>query len=33
VRGVKSVSVQLVWDPTWQPSMMSASAREQLGWK
>ena len=33
VRGVKSVSVQLVWDPAWQPSMMSASAREQLGWK
>ena len=33
VRGVKSVSVQLVWEPAWQPSMMSAAAREQMGWK
>lgn len=33
VRGVESVSVELVWDPPWQPSMMSAAAREQLGWK
>jgi metal-sulfur cluster biosynthetic enzyme len=33
VRGVKSVSVQIVWEPAWQPSMMSAAAREQLGWK
>jgi metal-sulfur cluster biosynthetic enzyme len=33
VPGVKSVSVQLVWEPAWQPSMMSAAAREQLGWK
>jgi len=33
VRGVKSVSVQLVWEPAWQPSMMSAAARERMGWK
>jgi metal-sulfur cluster biosynthetic enzyme len=33
VRGVKSVSVQLVWEPAWQPSMMSDAARAQLGWK
>jgi metal-sulfur cluster biosynthetic enzyme len=33
VRGVKSVKIQLVWEPAWQPSMMSAAAREQLGWK
>ena len=33
VRGVTSVSVDLVWEPPWQPSMMSAAAREQLGWK
>ena len=33
VRGVKSVSVQLVWEPAWQPSMMSAAARQKLGWK
>ena len=32
VAGVKSVSVDLVWDPPWQPSMMSAAARERLGW-
>ena len=31
VRGVRSVSVELVWQPPWQPSMMSAAAREQLG--
>jgi metal-sulfur cluster biosynthetic enzyme len=33
VPGATSVSVQLVWEPAWQPSMMSAAAREQLGWK
>lgn len=32
VPGVTSVSVDLVWEPPWQPSMMSARAREQLGW-
>ena len=33
VHGVTSVSVDLVWDPPWQASMMSAAARKQLGWK
>lgn len=33
VPGVTSVSVDLVWDPLWQPSMMSPAARERLGWK
>ena len=33
VRGVTSVTVDLVWQPPWQPSMMSATAREQLGWR
>jgi len=33
VPGVKSVSVDLVWDPPWQPSMMSDAARERLGWE
>ena len=33
VPGVTSVSVDLVWEPPWQPSMMSATAREQLGWR
>lgn len=32
VRGVTSVSVALVWEPSWQPSMMSETARERLGW-
>ncbi len=32
VRGVKSVSVGLVWEPAWQPSMMFNAARERLGW-
>ena len=32
VPGVTAVSVDLVWEPPWQPSMMSAAARERLGW-
>lgn len=32
VPGVTSVTVDLVWEPPWQPSMMSADARAQLGW-
>jgi metal-sulfur cluster biosynthetic enzyme len=31
--GVTAVDVQLVWEPTWTPEMLSADAREQLGWK
>jgi metal-sulfur cluster biosynthetic enzyme len=31
VQGVKCVSVDLVWDPPWQPSMMLDAARRQLG--
>jgi len=30
--GVTSVSVDLVSEPPWQPSMMSESAHAQLGW-
>ena len=33
VSTVKSVAVDLVWEPPWQPSMMSDAARAQLGWK
>ena len=29
---VKSVTVDLVWDPPWRPSMMSDVAKERLGW-
>ena len=32
VPGVTSVTVDLVWEPPWQPSMMSADARAELGW-
>jgi metal-sulfur cluster biosynthetic enzyme len=32
VPGVEHVSVDLVWDPVWTPNMLSAKAREQLGW-
>lgn len=32
VPGVTSVTVDLVWEPPWQPSMMSDAARARLGW-
>jgi len=31
VPGVTSVDVDVVWDPPWNPSMMSEAARLQLG--
>jgi metal-sulfur cluster biosynthetic enzyme len=31
VQGVRPVSVDLVWDPPWHPSMMSDAARARLG--
>ena len=31
VPGVTEVEVQVVWDPTWDPSMMSEDARLELG--
>ncbi|HZY09847.1 MAG TPA: iron-sulfur cluster assembly protein [Bacteroidota bacterium] len=31
VSGVTSVVVQVVWDPTWNPSMMSEAAKLELG--
>ena len=31
VPGVGTVDVELVWDPAWNPSMMSEAARLQLG--
>lgn len=30
--GVASVEVTLVWEPQWNPEMLSTSARQQLGW-
>jgi metal-sulfur cluster biosynthetic enzyme len=32
VPGVRSVDVELVWEPPWRPAMMSDAARKQLGW-
>lgn len=26
------ITVNLVWEPAWEPEMMSESARRQLGW-
>lgn len=31
VRGVTDVTVDVVWDPPWEPSKMSEAARLQLG--
>lgn len=31
IPGVKEVSVDLVWDPPWNPAMMSEAAKQQLG--
>lgn len=31
VPGVRSAKVQIVWEPTWNPSMMSEAARLELG--
>ena len=30
---VRSVNVELVWEPPWHPTMMSPEAKHQLGWK
>jgi metal-sulfur cluster biosynthetic enzyme len=29
---VKSVNIELIWEPKWDISMMSEDAKEQLGW-
>lgn len=29
---VEQVDLQIVWDPSWQPEMMSGAAKKQLGW-
>jgi len=29
--GIEEVTVDLVWDPPWHPRMMSAAAKERLG--
>lgn len=29
---VRDVDLELVWEPAWDPAMMSDDAKEQLGW-
>lgn len=31
--GVVSASVEVVWEPPWNPAMMTQFARAQLGWE
>jgi len=33
VEGVKDVAVDLVWDPPWDPAMMSEAAKLELGFE
>jgi len=28
----RAVDIQLVWNPPWHPGMMSADAKQALGW-
>lgn len=30
---VQAVRVEFAWDPPWSPEMMSAEARQRLGWR
>ena len=32
VPGVAGGEVELVWDPPWEPTMMTAAGKAQLGW-
>ena len=32
IPGVSRVSVELVWEPPWEPEMMAERARRELGW-
>ncbi len=31
IEGVHQVNIEIVWEPPWDPSRMSAAARQQLG--
>ncbi len=33
VPGVRSVDIQLVWNPLWNPLMMTSAAKQTLGWE
>lgn len=32
IEGAKEVNIEIVWDPPWNPAMMSAGAKKILGW-
>jgi metal-sulfur cluster biosynthetic enzyme len=32
IPGVAKIAVDLVWEPRWEPSMMSERAKRELGW-
>ena len=32
IPGVKDVQVELIWEPPWEPEMMSDDAKRTLGW-
>lgn len=29
----RAVKIRMVWEPGWEPAMMSAEARRQMGWR
>lgn len=31
--GVDDIDLAIVWDPPWQPDLMSQAAKDQLGWR
>ena len=33
VPDAKTIEITLVWQPAWDPSMMSPEARRQMGWR
>jgi metal-sulfur cluster biosynthetic enzyme len=33
IPGVREVQVELIWEPRWEPEMMSAAAKRALGWE
>ncbi|MBI2819287.1 MAG: metal-sulfur cluster assembly factor [Acidobacteria bacterium] len=33
VPDAKTIEITLVWQPAWEPSMMSPEARRQMGWR
>lgn len=32
IKQARAVNIELVWDPPWEPGMMSSEAKQILGW-